>query len=195
MVAKRNRARLTQGFSLLEVLVVIAIIGIVAGIAIVSFSNVLPRMRADGALQLLVAQMLQARETSVDQRRNVTVTFQGTGEIVTVLQNLNATTTQLSDYVLPYGMIFTVFAGVPDTPDGFVGGPPVNAVNCDCAGGLPCTITFQSDGTVLDSTGNYVNATVFIGNPGQTSGTARAMTILGTTGRIKGYHYSGSAWF
>jgi hypothetical protein len=25
--------------------------------------------------------------------------------------------------------------------------------------------------------------------------TARAVTILGATGRIKGYRYSGSAWF
>jgi prepilin-type N-terminal cleavage/methylation domain-containing protein len=195
MVGKRNRALLEQGFSLLEVLVVIGIIGVLAGITLLSFSNVLPSLRANGALQMLQSQMLVARETSVDQRRNVTVTFQGTGEVVSVLQNLNGSMNQLSDNILPYGMVYTVFAGVPDTPDGFVGGAPVNPVNCDCTGGLPCTITFQSDGTVVDSSGNYVNGTVFIGNPGGANATARAVTILGTTGRIKGYHYSGTAWY
>lgn len=195
-VGRAGRVRLAQGFSLLEVLVTVAIIGIISGISYLAFSNVLPTIRSDSAMQVLVAQLRQARQVSVDQRRNIQVTFQGTSEIVTVKVNLDATTTQLSDYFLPYGMVYMVFAGVADTPDGWGGGPPLKPVNFNCTSALPspCTITFLSDGSVLDNGGAPVNGTVFIGKAGQPL-TARAATILGATGRIKGYRYSGSAWF
>jgi Tfp pilus assembly protein FimT len=189
---------------LLEALVTIAIIGIVAGMSFVAFTNVLPTIRADGALQLLAAQMRQARQASVDQRRSIIVTFQGTKEIIIKRQDLDLTTTPptvksttlLSDYFLPYGMVYMVFPGppaVPDTPDGFGKSAAVN-FNCGSSLPSPCTITFQSDGSVLDHTGAYINGTVFIGKTGSSS-TARAVTILGTTGRIKGYRYNGSTWF
>jgi prepilin-type N-terminal cleavage/methylation domain-containing protein len=185
------------GFSLLELLVTILVIGIVSSFAIYGFNNVLPTLRADSASQLLVAQLRQARQASVDQRRDMLVTFRGTSEIVTVRLNLDSTTTPLSDYFLPYGMVYMLFSGVPDTRDGFGNSA---AVNFNCGGsGLPCTIRFQSDGSVLDSTGNYINGTVFIGRTGQNL-TARAVTILGATGRIRGWRYNGNAdpskaWF
>lgn len=185
------QARRAQGFSLLEALAAIAIIGILAGISFVAFTNVLPTIRADGAMGLLVAQLRQARQASVDQRRNILVTFQGNGEIVTVRQNLDLTATPVSDYILPYGMVYMLFSGIPDTPDNFGRSA---AVSFNCGGTLPCTITFQSDGSVLDRTGQYINGTVFIGRAGQRL-TARAVTILGATGRIRGYRYNGSAWF
>jgi prepilin-type N-terminal cleavage/methylation domain-containing protein len=185
------------GFSLLELLVTILVIGIVSSFAIYGFNNVLPTLRADSASQLLVAQLRQARQASVDQRRDILVTFRGTSEIVIVRLNLDSTTTPLSDYFLPYGMVYMLFSGVPDTRDGFGNSA---AVNFNCGGsGLPCTIRFQSDGSVLDNTGNYINGTVFIGRAGQNL-TARAVTILGATGRIRGWRYNGNAdpskaWF
>jgi len=193
-----------SGFSMLELLATLLIIGIVSGFAILAFTNVLPTIRSDSAMQVLVAQLRQAREASVDQRRNIQVTFQGTNEMVTVrlVQDFTTTpptvvsTTTLSDYFLPYGMVFMRFSGVPDTPDGWGGGPPLKPVNFNCTSALPspCTITFLSDGSVWDSGGALVNGTVFIGKAGYPV-TARAATILGATGRIKSYRYSGTAWF
>jgi Tfp pilus assembly protein FimT len=186
---------------MVELLVTIAIIGIVTGIAVFTFTNALPTIRADSAMQLLQAQLRQAREIAVDQRRNIQITFQGVGEMVTVRQNLNITTTPptvistttLSDYILnPNQMTFTVLSGVPDTPDGF-GKSTAVAFNCGSPP-LPCTITFQSDGSAVDHTGAYINGTVFIGNATNPL-TARAVTVFGTTGRIKGYRYNGKVWF
>jgi prepilin-type N-terminal cleavage/methylation domain-containing protein len=194
------RPSLSQGYSLVELLMTIAIIGIVSGFAILAFTNVLPNIRADSAMQLAEAQFRQARQTSVDQRRNVRVTFQGTGEMKTELLTQDFTTTPptvvsatpLSDFVLPYGMVFMRVSGVPDTPDTFGNAADVSF---NCGAGLPCWIIFQSDGTVLDNSQvTYVNGTLFMGKTGQ-SQTARAVTILGATGRIRGYRYNGSAWF
>lgn len=186
---------------MVELLVTIAIIGIVTGIAVFTFTNALPTMRADSAMQLLAAQLRQAREIAIDQRRNILVTFQGIGEVLTVRQNLDITTTPptvtstttLSDYILnPNQMVYKVISGVPDTPDAF-GNSTAVSFNCGSPP-LPCTITFQSDGSVVDHTGAYINGTVFLGymsNPMS----ARAVTIFGTTGRIKGYRYNGKVWF
>jgi hypothetical protein len=38
-----------------------------------------------------------------------------------------------------------------------------------------------------------VNGTVFVGVPGLPY-TARAVTILGATGRIRSYHWNGTTW-
>jgi prepilin-type N-terminal cleavage/methylation domain-containing protein len=195
VAGSRRRVLRAEGYSLIELLVTISIMGILSGMAYLAFMNVLPTVHADSALQLLEAQLRQARESSVDERRIIQVTFQGTNEIVTVRQNLDGTTTQLSDYFLPYEMTYSVLPGVPDTPAPDSWGNVSAVVGSSCTG-MPCTIWFESDGSVVDNTPvhGFINGTVFIGIPGKTQ-TARAVTILGATGRIKGYHYSGTSWF
>jgi hypothetical protein len=120
------------------------------------------------------------------------VTFQGTSELVAVVQGINGgANTQLYDYFLPERMVYVVFSGVGDTPDGF-GNSAAVTYNCPF-NALPCTITFQSDGSVLDGGNGYNNGSIFIGIAGQTN-TARAVTILSATGKIKGWHYTGTGW-
>jgi Tfp pilus assembly protein FimT len=194
-----------------EMMVVIGIIMIIASIALFSFNNVLPTIRADSAMQFFQSQLRQAREVSIDQRRNIQVTFQGSGEMVTVRQNLNLattpptviSTTTLSDYLLdPSQLSYRLVTGVPDTPDGFntpsvcvtSSGICFNNTTCGSPAVLPCAITFQSDGTVVNSSGAYTNGTIFLG-AGTNPQSARAITILGATGRIKGYRYNGKTWF
>lgn len=182
------------GFTLIEFIIVLAVIGIVSAMAFVAFSNALPNIRADSAMQLLEAQLRQARETSVDQRRNVQVVFKATNEMVTLTCTVPdcSSTTPLSDYFLPNGMVYTVVAGVPDVPapDNYGNG---YSVTFGCTS-LPCTITFQSDGSVLDGlSGTGDNGTIFIGKTGQVT-SARAVTILIATGKIKGYRYTGAVW-
>jgi Tfp pilus assembly protein FimT len=181
-----------MGFSVVELMFSVAIIGIVAVIGFEGYYNVLPAYRANSAMQLLEAQLRQAREVSIDQRRNVQVTFQGTSELVAVVVGINGgANTTLYDYFLSEGFVYVVFSSTGDTPDGFGNSA---AVTYNCPGNtLPCTITFQSDGSVLDGGNGYSNGSIFIGLKGQTS-TARAVTILSATGKIKGWHYTGTGW-
>jgi prepilin-type N-terminal cleavage/methylation domain-containing protein len=189
---RSDRLRRQAGYTMLELLAALAIIGIVSGIAFTIFINTLPSMRADYALQLLQAQLRQAREISIDQRRNLTMTFQGTQELVTVRQNLPSGSTTLSDYCLPNLMSYAVVSGVPDlpAPDNTGNAKAVNFSNCIT---LPCSLYFYSDGSIGDASGNPLNGTIFISQGGQ-SQTARAVAILGTTGKIKGYRYAGGGW-
>lgn len=210
-----------EGYSMVELLTVIAIIGIVSAMALVAFFNEMPTLRADSAMQLLESELRQSREAAVDQRRNYIVTFSGVGSSVTcstgsiipgaaACPNSNGGgINEVSSYVLdPSQMTFTVLTGVPDTPDAFgntttcapSSGICFNNSTCGSPAALPCFIIFQGDGTVVNSSGTYVNGTVFMGQVGNAPNptnplTARAITILGSTGRIKGYRYNGKTWF
>jgi len=193
-----------QGFSLIESLIVIAIIGIASAMSMIAVNNILPGIRADSARQFVMNQLRQTRQASIDQRRDFWVTFQGTSEMVTVRVELTPTpppitTTPVSDYFLPNSMVFMLFPGNPDTPDGWGGTPPGTSgaplipVDFNCGGAPTCKIIFRSDGSVLDSSGAAINGTLFLGVLGQPS-TARAVTILGATGRIKAYRFVSGAW-
>jgi type II secretory pathway pseudopilin PulG len=188
----RHKNAAEAGFSIVELLCVVSIILIVCVMGFEGYQNALPAFRANSALQLLEAALRQAREASIDQRRNVTVTFQGTSELVAVAQGINGgANTTLYDFLLPEGFAYVLFAGIGDTPDGFGNAA---AVYYNCTGNtLPCTITFQSDGSVLDGQGGSNNGSIFIGITGQTQ-TARAATILSATGKINGWHYTGTKW-
>jgi len=174
-----------DGFSLLEVLVSLLLIGIISAMAMVTIVTVLPTLRADSGLQMVQSLLRQARQNAVDQRRNFVVTFVGTTRFTVGRQELGGGTTPIADYTYPSNMITKVYSGQPDTPDNFGRTNPVN-FNGN-------TVIFISDGTAVDSTGAIINGTVFLGI-GDNPMTARAVTVMGGTGRIRSYRYDGTAF-
>jgi hypothetical protein len=53
---------------------------------------------------------------------------------------------------------------------------------------------FQTDGTLVDSQGNPVNGSIFLGQADHPE-SARAVTVLGATGRVRSYRWTrGSQW-
>jgi prepilin-type N-terminal cleavage/methylation domain-containing protein len=189
---RHKNAAAEAGFSMIEVLCVVSIVLILCVMGFEGYTNALPAFRANSALQLLQGALRQAREASIDQRRNVQVTFQGTSELVAVALGVNGgANTTIYDYFLPEGFSYVLFATIGDTPDGF-GNSAAVTYNCTNST-LPCTITFQSDGSVLDAQGGSSNGSIFIGITGKTA-TARAATILSATGKINGWHYTGTKW-
>jgi hypothetical protein len=53
---------------------------------------------------------------------------------------------------------------------------------------------FQSDGTFTDGSGNPINGTVFL-MVANVKNSGRAVTVLGNTGRIRGWQYNTNGWF
>ncbi|MDQ6998085.1 MAG: GspH/FimT family pseudopilin [Mariprofundus sp.] len=64
-----------RGFTLLEVIIVMAIMGIVAAIGIPSFSDWREKQAVRSAAQALLAQMKQARIMAVADNRSVSINF------------------------------------------------------------------------------------------------------------------------
>jgi len=64
-----------SGFSLIELLVVLVILGVMSAIAIPAFSDWRERQAVQGATQTLMAQLKQARVLAVSENRGVRISF------------------------------------------------------------------------------------------------------------------------
>ncbi len=190
---KYKSALPNRGFSMVELLVVMGLIMIVASMSYFSIRGALPGIRANAGLAQVVGVLREARETAVGTRRNIQLTFPAQGQIRLTRIDIGGAggtqvvgTTVLTTITLENNVRFLLFPGVADTPDGFG-----NTSALDF-GGSP-TMMFQSDGTFVDAAGFPLNGTVFIGRANEPN-TQRAVTILGATGRIRGYKWSGTQW-
>jgi prepilin-type N-terminal cleavage/methylation domain-containing protein len=184
------------GFSMLEVTMVMAISLIVLGMSVIKLQPLWQQVQANSALQQVKETMREARELAISQRRTIVVQFSGGNTInffqVTEPANTVSTTAFLT-LPLPGQAQFLTYTGEVDTPDAF-GLPATGGIEFGGSPGTPTAgVEFQSDGTFTDGNGNPINGTIFLGLPSVPT-SARAVTILGNTGRIKPYHYTGSTW-
>ena len=183
--------KLQQGFSLLEGLVVVAIIMIVMGMAMLNFSTVLPNYKANSAMDQLLYQMRSAREKAISHRIEVQVEFVGTNQIrMTEIWRVGGAPAPLT-VSFEGGAQFMTFNTVPDTPMAF--GTSITGIYFGGVTGGPPIMKFTTNGSFIDGGNTLVNGTAFLGIPGKPT-TARAITILGATGRVRPYHYDGTAW-
>lgn len=181
-----------KGFTLLEILTALAVISVVMGMAMLNYGSILPNFKANSAMDQMLYQLRSARERAIAHRREVQVQFVGTNQLTITEIWLTGTAPPASTVSFEGGAQYVVFAGVPDLPppykfgnsqpiffEGLSGGPPV--------------MKFTTNGSFIDGGNTLVNGTVFLGIPGRPL-TARAISVLGATGRVREYHYDGSAW-
>lgn len=174
------------GFSLVEVGISMTLMSVIAGFVMLNAIGISPRLSADEALNQTVAQIRRGRELAISGRRNVEIKFLGTNQIQLVRYEVPAGTTVLGTFSLANKVAFRQFDGVPDTPDSFGNYAPVDF-------GGATQLIFHTDGTLVDQQGNPRNGSVFIGVANH-SETARAATILGGTGRVRGYRWAKTEW-
>lgn len=185
-----NERQTQCGFSTTELLISVIIMVVMIAAAIVRIQPVIQEWRANRAMYVISGQLRWARQTSIADRRDIQVQFLGTNEIKLIRQDQPAGQTVISDLYLTNSVQYMLVGGMTDTPDAFG-----NASAIEFAGVAdgPPIMQFQSDGTFVDGNGNPINGTVFLGIA-QFPSTARAVTVLGATGRVRGFGSAGGAW-
>ncbi len=183
---RQRRVSGASGYSMVEMLVVVAFVIILAAMAVVNLMSARQGIRAENALQTVVGQLRLAREIAVDQRQDVLVTFNMPNSFTIQRIDTGNNVVLLNTLVLPNDFQFMTIPTMPDTPDGFGNASPVMFGNATA-------IRFRADGTGVDVNLQPVNGTAFFGDPNQTQ-TMRAVTVLGSTGRIRGYRWTGAQW-
>jgi type II secretory pathway pseudopilin PulG len=181
-----------QGFSLLEALTAIAIIMIVSGMAIMNFSSVIPNAKANSAMGQVLTQLRSARARAIAHRCEVQIQFVGTNQLTITEIWLKGAPPPPTTLFFEGGATYMVFNGLPDIP------APYNFGNTGPIffGGSstpPPIMKFTTNGSFIDGGNSLVNGAVFLGITGN-SRTARAVSILGATGRVRQYHWDGTQW-
>jgi len=181
-----------QGFSLLEILVAVAIISVVLVMAMLNYGSILPNYKANSAMDQVLSQMRSARERAISHRREVQVQFIGTNQLqMSELWTLGTPPVE-RPVSFEGGAQFIVFSSVPDLPAPYNFGNSAPIYFGGLSGGPPI-MKFSTTGAFIDGGNSLVNGTVFLGIPGKPS-TARAISVLGATGRVREYHWDGTQW-
>jgi prepilin-type N-terminal cleavage/methylation domain-containing protein len=180
------RRTFEAGFSLVELMLVVGIIGVLTGMAVLQINAARPGFVGDGAARVILGQMNQAREMAITQRRYMRVVFTAPNVVQIVREDTPATTTTLSSVPVEGGMKFALVPTIPDTPDQFGNSAAV-------AFGVVTNVKFTPEGTLVNQDGQATNGTVFLSMLNNAL-SARAITVLGSTGRIRLYKWNGRAW-
>lgn len=187
MRTSRHTLASARGFSALEMLLIVAIMGVLSAVAGLQMVTARPAMKGDGALRMVMSQIRMARELAITQRRYMRVTFIDPDVIEIRREEVpGPSTTIVSTTMIEGGVYYSLIDGVPDTPDMF---GRTSAVHF----GSVTNIKFSPDGTLVNQDGQSINGSVFLAMP-EAERSARAITILGSTGRVRGYRWDGNNW-
>ena len=178
------------GFTLLETLIVIGIIGITAVIATPSIIAMLRNIRVNGAAKNLMSELMLAKFRAISENNKYIVTFDTTNNSFSIYDDND------NDGVADTNELYkTVNIGTdyPDVRYGYISGT-IGAGGTVIASsitfsGTPPSITFNTDGTANKNGTVYMILSQDITASRQNR--MKAITVI-TTGRIKSYRYETS---
>lgn len=175
------------GFTLAELIVVVAVIAVGFAVAIPVTMDMVTRAKNDSSVVVAQTFIDAAHDRAVAERRNIELTFVAPNRIL--MERIEVPTnakTLVGEMQLESGQEFLKYGGVGDTPDAFG-----SATAVSFTGTMP--VMFTSDGSLIDSAGDVTNGTIFMGVPDHPE-TARAITIYGMTGMVRTWKWRGASW-
>jgi prepilin-type N-terminal cleavage/methylation domain-containing protein len=173
-----------RGFTLVELLIVVFLGFVLATMAVPIVGSSLNYYRADSAMDTTMTQLRLARSMAVDQRRVFSVAFSGTGTI-TLSRVDDDGLTEISSMNIHRSVSFAIGSGVTAGGDGAPDGLSADGA-IDFMDGSE--VRFRPDGSAVTAGGDFCNGVVHM-SVDSDSTVARAVTVFGATGKIKGWRW------
>lgn len=200
----------TRGFSLLELMVVVGIGFTLAGVTYIAMTPMMNKSHLDEAYDTTLMALRNTRQLAIAQSHEYWITFTASAGAAPATITVNyqpglsggvyGAQQLVNTYALPMDVNFAVQPGFPtDTPDGFGNG--VVAIDfgyTNTGTGGQKVIVLMPDGSVRDGLdlgtgGDYDSGIIYLTRPSGTLYQSRAITVWGTTGRIRGWYLSQQA--
>jgi prepilin-type N-terminal cleavage/methylation domain-containing protein len=187
-----------KGFTLIELMICLAIIGILGLISVPAFGEFIPKYRLDGAVRALVNEMQLARTQAASRNLQVRLTFNEGDQAIYVAEIDGATTTivktltfDVSDSKFPGVRLGrnSIAAAIPESPTG--NASPTDAAMFGSTSSYSNTALFLPNG-LLESSGEFF---LIYGPDRGTSRNDRTRAIqVFRAGMVKKWRYNGAAW-
>lgn len=182
------RARSPRGFTLVEILFVIALIGLVAGFAVtrVSFWG----YRMDANIRLMQNVIIGAQQTAITRNVAVQVMFDANNHRVRILQDYNDNAVVDASDTVRYRPLAdgAEFQSPPTTIDGVAAAYMTGSGVIQAGNPMQLAVRIGANGALSG------DAVVYIGSPRRRAEDFRAMTIIGATARTGFWSRGGGAW-
>ena len=173
-----------------------------AGVTFMALAPLFKQSHVDTAYDTTLSVIREYRNQSISQSKRYILTFTNPGTITVQYWGVGVPVSPapvtVATYTLPPDIDFQVQAGFPAAaPDSFGNG--TSAIDFDQGMGLGSQnyIMFMPDGSSQDTLGNYNSGVVYMTQTGGDVFTSRAVSVFGTTGRVRGwrlYNKSGNTW-
>jgi prepilin-type N-terminal cleavage/methylation domain-containing protein len=203
----------SRGFSLVELVIVTAVMGVLCAIAIPQMITQRRLFRTSAVSREITGQIRYARQLAMSTRSAYTFQYDHTNRRLRIIGPIPRGAGALADSKYPNNTGSSVILTVPLTQTGLPseeleeGIPTTSTGLPEGAQTIPTTaladgisrtalssghlnITFQPDGGIIDSTGAPTNKALFFFNNKAAQETASAISIMGSSGRIKIWRYA-----
>jgi prepilin-type N-terminal cleavage/methylation domain-containing protein len=203
----RQRRHRASGFSLIEMMSVVAIGIVVTAVSFMTLVPVMNQQRVNNAYNITLAAMRQAHDNAMSQRTSYSVTFSNTAtpNTITVAPTLTgfAGAQSAVTYQLPNGVTFYAASALssvtaPDSGAGASFGTGTHAIDFGYTAngvgtGGQTVVYFCPDGSAQDAeggagncAGSWDDGVVYIARSTDLL-SSRAISLWGATGRVRGW--------
>lgn len=196
----RSNARGQAGFSVVELLIVAAVVCIMSAFALFAMQGHKDKYRSDDEIQRILDVMRESSQLALTHRRSMRLELNATQKWIRIVDENNTVSTTDDVEVRRVPLQNSGLVKVDVKPSGVNAPNPPNYATAAFASSV-WTLRYKLDGTVERTNGTVTSATLYVYPPSASNANVasnnkavRALTIFGGTGAIKLWKYNGSTF-